>query len=177
MLKSFENDKLLVSWNWYDLVYLYKRVKIQIYTYKSRHLSPFESQKWLYNLCNPINLDLCCALFFPFFLIENKLNSTERGAVENRIERITEITRWIFHSNFTCIYAWSFSKKCNLNEKKVQLKITCEKNHIFIFTNIWFYDLFVSVLGKWRKFTFLFLLSNYYVWKLFCTHNSALKCH
>jgi len=59
---------------------LYKRVKIQIYTYKSRHLSPFESQKWFYNLCNPINLDLCCALFFPFFLIENKLNSTEREA-------------------------------------------------------------------------------------------------
>ena len=32
------------------------------------------------NLCKPVNPDLRCALFFPSFLFENKLNTTEREA-------------------------------------------------------------------------------------------------
>ena len=58
------------------------------------------NQWWLYirysiakrNLCNPFNPDLHCAIFFPSFLFENKLNTTERGTAEVRIERVTEIT-------------------------------------------------------------------------------------
>ena len=43
------------------------------------------------NICNPVNPDLRCALLSPSFLFENKLNTTEGGAAEVRIERITEI--------------------------------------------------------------------------------------
>ena len=59
---------------------------------------PFETPKRLlifYNLCNPLNTDLRCALFIPSFLFENKLNTTEKGAAEVRIERVTEIIQYI----------------------------------------------------------------------------------
>ena len=43
------------------------------------------------NLCYPFKYDLRCALFFPSFLCEIKLNTTERGAAEVIFERVTEI--------------------------------------------------------------------------------------
>ena len=43
-------------------------------------------------LREPFNPDLHCALFSPSFFFENKLNTTERGAAEVKIERFTGIT-------------------------------------------------------------------------------------
>ena len=48
----------------------------------------FESDTIIHNLCNPFKYDLRCALSFP---LENKVNTTEKGAAEVIFERVSEI--------------------------------------------------------------------------------------
>ena len=52
------------------------------------------------NLSHPFKHDFRCALFFPSFLCENKLNTTERGAAEVMFERVTEIENFALNRSY-----------------------------------------------------------------------------
>ena len=66
----------------------------------------------LSNMSDTFEDDLRCDIYSPYFLCENKLNTTEGGAAEVMFERVTEIT---LSDNFRSAYY--IETACRLHRK------------------------------------------------------------
>ena len=89
---EFKSPRPYLKLFW-EFIWMYSTTveEYERFTCNEQWLEAWDKSHIIYNLCYPFNPDLRCGLFFPAFLFENKLNITERGAAEVKIERVTEV--------------------------------------------------------------------------------------